>query len=277
MAKKFTLINGAARARRRRRGTPGRKVVVLAVEEEVGPWVPADTVGLISVWDPSQDQDGQQFTDTYGSNHGQLGSDPGADANDPTWVASPPSLDFDGNDYVDCGGNSDGSFADLTSEITIALTFYWEPQANNYRYLLSKSTGIGATTLQYGMRVYTFNNAFAIGSLARVDGVLVVNEDPGFETASGWHTFIWTFKSGANEIYLDGVSQRTHTHAGTLASVDAAKLMLGCWTSSSPAVFHEKGMGATTLYAAWRTDSEVAAVHNDIRTQFPDYGLPEAV
>jgi hypothetical protein len=62
---------------------------------------PIVAAGLIAEW-RFDDGAGQTLTDYSGNgHHGQLGSTSGGDSNDPTWVASPASLAFDGSsDYV---------------------------------------------------------------------------------------------------------------------------------------------------------------------------------
>lgn len=55
---------------------------------------------LLRDWDPNQDLSGQTLTERIYGKDGTLGSTTGSDSNDPAWVSSPPTLQFDEDDYV---------------------------------------------------------------------------------------------------------------------------------------------------------------------------------
>jgi hypothetical protein len=78
----------------------------------------AGVLDSVSGWWPMYEGSGQTVHDLSGhGNNGTLGSTPGADANDPTWIKTwlfGSALRFDGNDYVRIPGSSALSTTNLT-------------------------------------------------------------------------------------------------------------------------------------------------------------------
>jgi hypothetical protein len=90
-------------------------------------------------WWPMNERSGQVVYDWSGNrNHGQLGSTPGADDNDPTWITGifnvGSALRFDGNDFV--------SIPDSPSlrpeRVTLSVWYRTESVPNAYEYIVAK-------------------------------------------------------------------------------------------------------------------------------------------
>ncbi len=78
---------------------------------------------------------GQVLYDYSGNgNHGQLGSTPEADTNDPLWT--PQGLEFDGvDDYVDCGNSKT---LQITQDLTMQLAVYIPADIASTSFFMSK-------------------------------------------------------------------------------------------------------------------------------------------
>jgi hypothetical protein len=243
------------------------------VRSAAGLWVPSDTDGLVAAWDPSVGQGTQVFTDTYGANNGQLGSTAGEDTNDPTWVADPPSLLYGGDDWCEMGGAGDGSYCDITDEITIIVAA--KPSTlTGWQGLFSKSYN-GSTMIQYQLRQHVatqWQAAYEIGGVAK-DILSTAAAD-----VDTWQTVGFSHKTGDQKLFRDGLQTGTAmTDAGVLSSEDSGQLLIGELYPTLLGTFPFNGnIGVCLLYDAHKTEAEFKAIHNDIRANF-DYSLPEAV
>lgn len=234
-----------------------------------GIWV-EDTDGLVEVWDMS-DQSGQVVTGIYGGNDGQLGSDPGADTNDPTWQADPPALDYIVDDYVDCGGAEDGSYCDLTDAYTIGIVLKWDIQAN-WDGVWSKGLLSTATT-QYVLRINTTKKYNWLWN----DGTDRTVTSNAAAPVGSYHSVFVTFKSGEQIMYIDGVAQTDQNNqAAPTVSRDTAKFLIGRHYTAVAALYFDGEIGPTMMYGASKSAAEVKAIHNNIRETFSGYSLPEA-
>jgi len=239
--------------------------------QQGGVWVPADTAGLVAVYDPTEGQEGQVLEDTFGGNDGQLGSTPSPDTNDPSWQADPPALVYDGTDWVDCGGDSDGSFADLVNEVTLVAVVRRDT-TSAFRAVFSKRTA--STDTQYSLRRHsngtpqaTFVMDATPTTERNITGAVAI-------TTTGYDTMIFSHKSGDQKLYHNAVSVGTPTtFAGALESNDAAKLYVGRLGTGFTGFEWVGHIGVCMLYGAWKSGAGVVAIHNDIANSFPGYGL----
>jgi hypothetical protein len=249
-----------------------------AFEILAGVWVPSDTTSLVAVWDPSADGSGQTLSDTYGSHDAQLGSTAGADANDPTWVAGPPLvLSYDGGDYCDADGSGDGTWGDITASITI-IAVVKDDDTAGFEGICGKwkSSGTPTTTMQWNLRCHAgayFNFIYAFSG-----SNYNLNTANGSRTTN-WLTVAISFTSGAQQMYVNGLaSGAAASQAHTLTSVHDAKILIASQITDDPTNNAFSGdIGQVLIYNAAKNATEMKAIHNDIRSNFTNYGLPEAV
>lgn len=158
--------------------------------------------GKLSGWWPLAEGRGQTVYDWSGNgNHGTLGSTPGVDPNDPTWIKGifwGAALRFDGDDFV----KIPASTALEPKQFTISLWTRASQNPGAFKYLLAKgSTGClaasyGIGTDQFGgLTFYVFNGR----DWVRSGGA------PADTIWDGrWHNVAATYDGSAAVLYLDG-------------------------------------------------------------------------
>ena len=158
---------------------------------------------LSGYW-PLNEGKGQTVRDWSGNrNHGQLGSTPGVDANDPSWIKGAffwsSGLHFDGGDFVTIPDSADLE----PQQLTVSAWFRGSSTPGNHKYLVAKGSNLCATA-SYGL--YTGPNgglAFYVG-----DGQpygFTVSDDAGQGVWDGkWHNASGTFDGQTVRLFIDG-------------------------------------------------------------------------
>jgi hypothetical protein len=169
----------------------------------------------LSAYWPLNEGKGQVVRDWSGKgNHGQLGSTPGVDANDPSWIKGlffwSSALHFDGNDFVSIPDSSDLE----PQQLTVSAWFRGSSTPGNHKYLVAKGSN-ECSTASYGL--YTGPDgglAFYVG-----DGEpygFTVSSDAGQRVWDGkWHNASGTFDGTVVRLFIDGKEIGTGTPRGT--------------------------------------------------------------
>jgi len=168
---------------------------------------------LSGYW-PLNEGRGQVVRDWSGNgNHGQLGSTPGVDANDPSWIKGAffwsYGLHFSGNQFVNIPDSNDLE----PQQLTVSTWFRGSDTPGNYKYLVAKGSN-ECSTGSYGL--YTGPNgglAFYVG-----DGEaygFTVSSDAGRGVWNGkWHNASGTFDGQTVRLFVDGKEIGTGTPRG---------------------------------------------------------------
>lgn len=156
----------------------------------------------VTGWWPLNEGRGQVVNDWSGNrNHGMLGSTPGADANDPTWIKGifwGSGLNFDGDDFIQIPDHS----ALEPQRFTLSLWTRNAGSPGQFRYLIAKGS-LGCVAASYGIwtdsgggiEFYVFNG----GDLVRAWGA------PPSQIWDGrWHNVTATWDGSVPRLYLDG-------------------------------------------------------------------------
>jgi hypothetical protein len=154
-------------------------------------------------WWPLNEGRGQVANDWSGNrNHGQLGSTPSVDSNDPTWIKGifwGSGLNFDGDDFV--------AIKDSTSlkpqRFTLSLWARAPQSPGPFTYLIAKGSS-ACTAASYGIWTgshggidfYVWNG----GDMVRAAGT------PNGIWDGKWHNISATWDGTNARLYIDGVS-----------------------------------------------------------------------
>jgi Concanavalin A-like lectin/glucanases superfamily len=161
---------------------------------------------------PMNEGRGQVARDWSGhGNHGQLGSTPGVDANDPSWIRGRffSGLSFGGDDFVQIPDSPDLE----PTEITVSAFFRGAASPGKWRYIVSKGA-VNCHAASYGLYSgFKGGLAFYVS-----DGTgFTLSPVAGVEVWDGrWHHAAGTFDGETVRLYVDGVEVGT----GTPATVD---------------------------------------------------------
>jgi hypothetical protein len=145
---------------------------------------------------------GQVVHDLSGhGNNGQLGSTPGADDNDPSWIRGVlfgSALRFDGNDFVRIPADSSLAPQQLTVSAWIRGT-----AGGSYKYLISKGAN-GCLTASYAIYTdYWGQLRFYItdqNGVTRLSG----GADPAGIWNGKWHHVAGTYDGTTAKLFVDG-------------------------------------------------------------------------
>jgi hypothetical protein len=158
-------------------------------------------IGKIRGWWPMNEGRGQTIYDWSGNgNHGTLGSTPGVDANDPTWIKGifwGSALNFGGDDFV----SIPSSTSLQPNQFTLSLWTRAPQSPGQFKYLLAKgsnqcvaaSYGIW-TASSGGIEFYVWNGH----DLVRAAGTANAIWD------GRWHNVSATYDGVQAKLYLDG-------------------------------------------------------------------------
>jgi hypothetical protein len=158
--------------------------------------------GKLKAWWPLAEGKGQTVYDWSGNrNHGMLGSTPGVDDNDPSWIKGifwGNALRFDGNDFV----RIPASNALEPENFTISLWTRAPESPGPFKYLLAKGS-VNCVAASYAISTDSF------GSLHFYvwDGADWVRSGgaPSAEIWDGrWHNIAATYDGTSAVMYMDG-------------------------------------------------------------------------
>jgi hypothetical protein len=178
-------------------------VGVLAAGFAVPATASAGVLDSVSGWWPMYEGSGQTVHDLSGKgNHGTLGSTPGVDANDPTWIKGwlfGSALRFDGNDFV----RIPNSPALESQKVTVSAWVRGTGSPGTYRYIVGKgakdcdSSSYGLFTSDNGgLRFYVTDTSGAWQTSGLVDPSVVWN--------GKWHHVAGTFDGTTVKLFVDG-------------------------------------------------------------------------
>lgn len=167
-------------------------------------------------WWPLAEGRGQVTRDWSGNgNHGQLGSTPTVDANDPTWVRGifgTAALRFDGNDLVRVPDSPDLE----PQQLTISAWVKNAGSPGTFKYVIGKG-GDGCTSASYALLTgHTGGLGFYIwnGSEQRWGGIV----GPEVVWDGRWHHVAGTFDGTNAAFFVDGV--RAPGGSGVPSTID---------------------------------------------------------
>jgi hypothetical protein len=155
----------------------------------------------IKGWWPLNEGRGQTVYDWSGyRNHGMLGSTPGADANDPTWIKGifwGSALNFSGDDFVQIPSSSSLQ----PQQFTVSLWTRAPQSPGPFKYLLAKgsnacvSASYGLWTASNGgIEFYIWNGHDLVRSNSAVNGIW----------DGRWHNLSATYDGTNARLYIDG-------------------------------------------------------------------------
>ena len=163
----------------------------------------------LSAYWPLNEGKGQVARDWSGKgNHGQLGSTPGVDANDPSWIKGvyfwSYGLHFDGGDFV--------SIPDSNSlepqQMTVSAWFRGTGSPGSYRYLVAKGSNL-CESASYGL--YTANGGMAFYVGDGHYGFTISPEAPSSVWDGKWHNASGTYDGTVVRLFIDGKEIGTGT------------------------------------------------------------------
>jgi hypothetical protein len=185
----------------------------------------------LSAYWPLNEGRGQVVHDWSGhGNDGQLGSTPGVDANDPSWIKGiffwSYGLHFDGGDFV--------SIPDSNSlepqQMTVSAWFRGNGSPGNFKYLVAKGSNLCESST-YGL--YTSGNgglAFYVGD-GTTPGFSRSPEAPATVWDGKWHHASGTYDGNVVRLFIDGKEIGTGTLSTTTIQYDlpSGKTTLGAY------------------------------------------------
>jgi hypothetical protein len=191
-------------------GTAMKKATLVAIFAALLVFAPSASAAgprLEGWWSFNELRNSQVAWDWSGQgNHGQLGSTPGVDANDPTRIAGwfLGGLRFGGDDFVRIPASTDLE----PSKVTVAAWVRGSSSPGQWQYILSKGSS-ACDAGSYGL--YSGRGgglAFYIS-----DGTTwVVSPEKGPEVWDGrWHFVAGTFDGSTVRAYVDGAQIGTGT------------------------------------------------------------------
>jgi hypothetical protein len=157
--------------------------------------------GKIRGWWPMNEGRGQTVYDWSGrGNHGTLGSTPGVDANDPSWIKGiffGSALNFGGDDFVSIPNNTSLQ----PNQFTLSLWTRAPQSPGQFKYLLAKgsnqcvaaSYGIW-TASSGGIEFYVWNGHDLVRAAGTANGIW----------DGRWHNVSATYDGVQAKLYLDG-------------------------------------------------------------------------
>jgi hypothetical protein len=160
-------------------------------------------IGKVRGWWPMNEGRGQTVHDWSGfGNHGTLGSTPGVDANDPSWIKGifwGSALNFSGDDFVTVPSSNSLQ----PSKFTVSLWVRAPQSPGPFKYLLAKgsdacvaaSWGVW-TSSNGGLEFYVFDGNNLIRSNSVVDGIW----------DGRWHNVSATWDGSTPTLFIDGNS-----------------------------------------------------------------------
>ena len=158
---------------------------------------------LSGYW-PLNEGKGQVVRDWSGNgNHGQLGSTPGVDANDPSWIKGAffwsYGLHFDGGEFVTIPDSNDLE----PQQITVSTWFRNSGSPGQHKYLVAKGSNLCESS-SYGL--YTgLNSGLLFYVSDGTEAGVTISADAGQGVWDGkWHNASGTFDGSTVRLFIDG-------------------------------------------------------------------------
>jgi hypothetical protein len=215
-----------SRQRRSLRAVVARStaVVVLAAAFVAPASASAGVLDSLSGWWPMYEGGGQTVHDLSGNgNSGQLGSTPGADANDPSWIRGflfGSALRFDGNDFV----RIPDAPALRPTTMTVSAWVRAAQTPGAFKYVIGKGAN---ECLESSYSLYTGSNGglrFYIWDKNTNSPRLSGAVDPAAIWNGKWHHIAGTWDGRDARLFLDGKLVASPGSASGPADVDYFQL-----------------------------------------------------
>jgi Concanavalin A-like lectin/glucanases superfamily len=183
-------------------------------------------------WWPMNERSGQVVHDWSGNrNHGQLGSTPTADDNDPTWIKGifnfGSALRFDGNDFV----TIPDSPALRPEDVTVSTWFRGSSIPTTHSYLVAKGAD-GCLAASFAL----YTNQFGEIAFYVYDGDAWIRSPTASQTLwdGRWHHAAGTYDGQTVRLFIDGRQVGTGTPADVAIEYDlpSAAATLGVYDGS---------------------------------------------
>ena len=168
---------------------------------------------LSGYW-PLNEGRGQVVRDWSGNgNHGQLGSTPGIDANDPTWIRGlffwSSALRFEGGDFVTIPDSDDLE----TQKLTVSAWFRGNGSPGEHKYLVAKGSN-ECRTASYGLYTGQYRGLAFYVSDRDAATFTVSPAAPESVWDGKWHNAAGTFDGETVRLFIDGKEVGTGTPRG---------------------------------------------------------------
>jgi Concanavalin A-like lectin/glucanases superfamily len=187
--------------RQRARACAWAPAMLLVAAALASPARADEASGSLRAYWPLDERSGQVAHDVSGNgNDGQLGSTPGPDASDPTWVNGRVGggLDFDGDDYIRV---ADSPSLRTPPTLTVSTFFRAPGSPGDWRYIVSKGS-LGCRSASYGL--YSGPHG-GLGFYISTDvGYVVSPLAPRTVWDGAWHNAAGSFDGHAVRLFLDG-------------------------------------------------------------------------
>jgi hypothetical protein len=204
-------------------------VAALAAGLAVPTSASAGVLDSLSGWWPMYEGSGQVVHDLSGKgNNGMLGTTPGVDANDPTWIRGflfGSALRFDGNDIVRI---KDSPALD-THNVTVSAWVRASGTPGNYYYVIGKGGRGGCDAANYAL--YTGPDgglAFYMQDATDFSVLHASGTIPAEQIWNGkWHHVAGTYDGTTAKLFVDGKlvpgsAVLSHDGSGPLITDDSA-------------------------------------------------------
>lgn len=224
----------------------------------------AAAAGPLRGWWPMNEGSGQVVRDWSGNgNHGQLGSTPGVDENDPTWIKGifnfGSALRFGGDDFV--------SIADSPSlrpeQVTLSTWFRGSASPGQFKYLVAKGSD-GCEAGSFALYTAdTGNPAFYI-----YDGTAWVRSPVADASVwdGRWHHAAGTYDGTTVRLFIDGREVGSGTPATGAIEYDlpSTAMTLGVYDGSCDLYL----VGDLDGVSVWNRALPIGAIGDLIRSLF---------
>jgi hypothetical protein len=165
----------------------------------------AGVLDSVAGWWPMYEGSGQVVHDLSGhGNNGMLGSTPGVDANDPTWIRGflfGSALRFDGNDVVRI---PDGASLD-TPNVTVSAWVRATSSPGSFKYVLSKGAQQQCRSATYGLYTAAGGGIRFYDTTTGPDTWHLSGEAAPSQIWDGrWHFVAGTFDGTTGKLFVDG-------------------------------------------------------------------------